>query len=236
MIKKTLKAIGLLSICATLTIGGAKMAMAAENSMGPGFETSTSLILNIDSENVSLYADKSESSNVLAQTAKGNRYEVMENSGDGWVKIKANGSEGYVKLANNASLVEKTQEVEDEAVTKRQEVVQYAMQFLGNRYVYGGNDPHTGVDCSGFTRYVLQNAAGVGMNRSSGSQAAQGRSVSADEMQPGDLVFYGNGSRINHVGLYIGNGQIVHASTERTGIKISDWTYRQPVKIVNVIG
>lgn len=235
MIKKALKAFGLLSICATLTIGGARMAMAAEN-MGPGYETSTSLIVKIDAQNVSLYADKNESSGVLTQAAQGNRYEVLENTGDGWVKIKANGSEGYVKLANNASLIEKTQEVEDETVTKRQDVVQYAMQFLGNRYVYGGNDPHTGVDCSGFTRYVLQNAAGIGMSRSSGSQAAQGRPISAEEIQPGDLVFYGNGSRINHVGLYIGNGQIVHASTERTGIKISDWTYRQPVKIVDVIG
>lgn len=235
MIKKALKALGLLSICATLTIGGAGIAMAAEN-MGPGYETSSSLIVKIDGQNVSLYTDKNESSNVLTQTAQGNRYEVLENAGDGWVKIEANGSEGYVKLANNASLIEKTQEVVDETVTKRQDVVQYAMQFLGNRYVYGGNDPHTGVDCSGFTRYVLQNAAGIGMSRSSGSQAAQGRPVSAEEIQPGDLVFYGNGSRINHVGLYIGNGQIVHASTERTGIKISEWTYRQPVKIVDVIG
>ena len=82
----------------------------------------------------------------------------------------------------------------------------------------------------------MQNGAGVSLNRSSGSQAAQGVSISAAQMQPGDLIFYGNGKRINHVALYIGNGQIVHASTERTGIKISNWNYRAPVKIVSVLG
>ncbi len=60
--------------------------------------------------------------------------------------------------------------------------------------------------------------------------------MSADQMQPGDLIFYGGGSGINHVAMYIGNGQIVHASTESTGIKLSDWNYRNPVKIMNVLG
>lgn len=74
------------------------------------------------------------------------------------------------------------------------------------------------------------------MNRSSGAQASQGTAISADVMQPGDLLFYGQGSRINHVAMYIGNGQIVHASTERTGIKISKWNYRMPVRIVSMLG
>jgi len=74
------------------------------------------------------------------------------------------------------------------------------------------------------------------MNRSSREQACQGRTISADEMQPGDLLFYGGGSGINHVAMYIGDGQIVHASTYSTGIKTSPWNYRTPVKIVDVIG
>ncbi len=119
---------------------------------------------------------------------------------------------------------------------RRQDLVDYALQFVGGRYRYGGNDPHTGVDCSGFTRYVMQNGAGVSLSRSSGSQAAQGRSISAEEMRPGDLIFYGNGRGINHVAMYIGDGQVVHASTERTGIKTSPWNYRAPVKIVDVLG
>ena len=67
-------------------------------------------------------------------------------------------------------------------------------------------------------------------------QATQGRAISADQMRPGDLIFYSSGSRINHVALYIGNGQVVHASTPETGIKTSPWNYRTPVKIVNVMG
>lgn len=118
---------------------------------------------------------------------------------------------------------------------RRQNLVNYSLQFVGGRYKAGGNDPHTGADCSGFTRYVMQHGAGVSLNRSSGSQATQGRTVSAEEMQPGDLIFYGNGSRVNHVAMYIGNGQIVHASTYSTGIKISQWNYRAPVRIANVL-
>ena len=118
---------------------------------------------------------------------------------------------------------------------RRQNLVNYSLQFVGGRYKAGGNDPHTGADCSGFTRYVMQHGAGVSLNRSSSAQATQGRTISANEMQPGDLIFYGNGSRVNHVAMYIGNGQIVHASTYSTGIKISQWNYRAPVRIANVL-
>lgn len=118
----------------------------------------------------------------------------------------------------------------------RRSLVNYALQFVGRPYRAGGNDPHTGADCSGFVKYVMQNGAGVSMNRSSRDQARQGRAISADQMQPGDLLFYGSGSGINHVAMYIGDGQIVHASTYKTGIKVSNWNYRAPVKIVSVLG
>ncbi len=118
----------------------------------------------------------------------------------------------------------------------RQNLVNYALQFVGGRYKAGGNDPNTGADCSGFVRYVMQNGAGVSMNRSSTAQSTQGVAIDASQMQPGDLLFYGSGRSINHVAMYIGDGQIVHASTYRTGIKTSVWNYRAPVKIVNVLG
>ena len=123
-----------------------------------------------------------------------------------------------------------------QVASKRQSVVNYALQFVGGPYRAGGNDPHTGADCSGFVKYVMQYGAGVSMNRSSVTQSTQGVAINANQMQPGDLIFYGNGSRINHVAMYIGNGQIVHASTYTTGIKISNWNYRTPVKITNVLG
>ncbi|MEY8338276.1 NlpC/P60 family protein [Lachnospiraceae bacterium 62-35] len=118
----------------------------------------------------------------------------------------------------------------------RNSIVNYALQFIGNAYVYGGNNPNSGVDCSGFTKYILGNVAGVYLNRTAASQAGQGRVVSAQEAKPGDLVFYSNGSSINHVAIYIGNGQVVHASNERVGIIKSSMYYRTPVKIVNVLG
>ena len=161
------------------------------------------------------------------------------------MKVRVNDTEGYLPVSGNATVKQVTEdeiaEVQQDALEssnsyKRQQVVDYALQFVGGRYKYGGSDPRTGVDCSGFTRYVLQNSAGIGMNRSSGGQASQGVAIGADQMQPGDLLFYGSGRGINHVAMYIGNGQIVHASTERTGITISNWNYRNPVKLVNVLG
>ena len=122
----------------------------------------------------------------------------------------------------------------EEAASARQNLVDYALQFVGGPYRAGGNDPHTGVDCSGFVRYVMQHGAGIRMNRSSGSQATQGHAVNSSQMQPGDLLFYSGGSGINHVAMYIGDGKIVHASTYATGIKISKWNYRNPVKIVSM--
>ena len=117
----------------------------------------------------------------------------------------------------------------------RNRVVSYALQFVGNRYVYGGRDPHTGVDCSGFSSYVLGNVAGVSLNRTASAQSQQGRSVTIDNARPGDLIFYESGGHVNHVAIYIGNGQVVHASNERTGIVVSNWNYRTPAAIKNVI-
>lgn len=117
----------------------------------------------------------------------------------------------------------------------RNDLVDYALQFVGGKYVTGGNDPHTGADCSGFIKYVMKHGAGIDMNRSSTSQATQGIAISADEIQPGDLVFYGEGSQINHVAMYIGDGKIVHASTQKSGIKVSKWNYRAPIKIISMM-
>ena len=125
-------------------------------------------------------------------------------------------------------------EAAEATANARQNLVNYALQFVGGPYRAGGNDPRTGVDCSGFVRYVMQLGAGISMNRSSGSQATQGHAVNSSQMQPGDLLFYSGGSGINHVAMYIGDGKIVHASTYATGIKISKWNYRNPVKIVSM--
>lgn len=136
------------------------------------------------------------------------------------------------KAAEEAAI--QAAEEEEAEQNARQSLVDYALQFVGGAYKAGGNDPHTGADCSGFVKYVMQYGAGISMNRSSTSQSTQGQAIDSSEMQPGDLIFYGNGSRINHVAMYIGDGQIVHASTYKTGIKTSEWDYRDPVKIITM--
>ncbi len=102
----------------------------------------------------------------------------------------------------------------------RSAVVAYAKQFVGCPYVYGGNSLSGGTDCSGFTRGVYAHF-GISIPRTSRSQAGAGRSVSVSELQPGDLIFYANGSSIYHVAMYIGGGQIIHAIDEAHGIGIS---------------
>ena len=118
---------------------------------------------------------------------------------------------------------------------KGSSIVETALKHLGTRYVYGGASA-SGFDCSGFTMSVMAHF-GVSLPHSSAAQANCGKSIKSSQMRPGDLVFYsGSGGGINHVALYIGNGQVVHASSKRTGIKISSWNYRSPSKIVNVLG
>lgn len=116
----------------------------------------------------------------------------------------------------------------------RAAIVNYALQFVGNPYVAGGTSLTNGADCSGFT-YSVFGDCGISIPRDSRSQAAGGTPVDLSAIQPGDLLFYSNGGSINHVALYIGNGQVVHASTAKTGIKISAYNYRTPCKAVTYI-
>lgn len=118
----------------------------------------------------------------------------------------------------------------------RANIVNYAVQFVGNPYVYGGTSLTNGADCSGFVQSVMKNF-GISLPRTSRDQGNAGRGISSGEMRPGDLVFYtGSNGVINHVAMYIGNGQVVHASNKKTGIKISSWNYRTPARIRNVLG
>ena len=113
-------------------------------------------------------------------------------------------------------------------------MVSYAMQFLGNPYVWGGTSLTNGTDCSGFVMRIYEHF-GYSLPRTSAAQAGATKTVSSGDVRPGDLFFYGSGG-VSHVAMYIGNGQIIHASNPRTGIKISSAYYRTPVKIGRVIG
>ena len=105
-----------------------------------------------------------------------------------------------------------------------QQVVDYAKQYLGTPYVYGGNGPNS-FDCSGYTSYVYRHF-GYTLNRTASGQLSNGTSVSKSELQPGDLVFfrYNTSKAASHVGIYIGGGQFIHASTNTYTVKIDTLT------------
>lgn len=142
--------------------------------------------------------------------------------------------EGYLNRIEEQEVAAAAEKARKEAL--RATIVRSAAHYIGNAYVYGGNNPNTGVDCSGFTKYILGNVAGVYLNRTAAEQSRQGRAVPIEEARPGDLVFYSNGSSINHVAIYAGDGQVIHASNERVGITRSNMYYRTPVKVMNVLG
>lgn len=106
----------------------------------------------------------------------------------------------------------------------RQALIDYAMTFLGGRYVWGGDDPHTGADCSGFTRYVFAHF-GIPLPRVSYEQCYAGTRIEAQEAKPGDLLFYARNGQVYHVLIYIGDGKAVNAQSTATGIVVSNVNY-----------
>lgn len=193
----------------------------------------------VNTEALNVRKGPSIDSEVLTQITTNERYEVLEVL-DGWVKIALGSYEvayvaaEYVEVGY--SLVEAIKfEPVSEATLFRQNVVNYALQFLGNPYVWGGTSLTRGADCSGFVQSVLANF-GVWVPRVSRQQAGAGVAVNSQTLKPGDLVFYGTGGVVNHVAMYIGNGQIVHAISESRGIGITSMWFSTPMGYRNVIG
>lgn len=211
---------------------------------------SATLMAIVNTDRLNVRSEPTTSARIWTQISKEDRYMVLDQL-DGWVQIELDtgdsedgesSDKAFIATRDNNvevryALTEaiKFSPVEERAnqqAALRSKVVNYALQFVGNRYVWGGTNPNTGADCSGFVQYVLRNAAGVSLPRTSREQAKAGRAVTSSEMLPGDLIFYTNSSGVvNHVAMYIGNGQIVHAASRRSGIKISTWNYRRPKTI-----
>ena len=119
----------------------------------------------------------------------------------------------------------------------RQEIVNYALQYVGNRYVSGGRSLAGGTDCSGFTCFVYADF-GYSISRTpSGQMSGSGRSIGYEEIQPGDIICYSSngGKSCTHVGMYIGNGQIVHSANSRKGVIISGADFEPIIGVKNVI-
>lgn len=152
-----------------------------------------------------------------AQTTEAPKKEEKVTSTDVVVKDESSSTE-TVKQASSGS-------------ASGQAVADYAVQFVGNPYVYGGTSLTNGADCSGFVQSVYKNF-GYSLSRTAASQAGDGKKVGLDSLQPGDLLFYHG---YGHVAIYIGGGQVVHASNKATGIKISSYDYSPIDKAVRVI-
>jgi cell wall-associated NlpC family hydrolase len=198
--------------------------------------------------------EPSVSAEVIDQIAKGEELIVLEGTVPNydedhkkWVKVSLDSDENdegtigyvakeYVDLSYHLKKALSIEELEfgSEVSSVRIRLVNKAKEYLGDRYVWGGTTLGKGVDCSGFTQQIYKKF-GYYIPRTSRSQASSGTTISSSQLKPGDLVFYGSGSYINHVGIFIGNGKIIHASNRRDGIKISNMYYRKPVKYVRYI-
>ena len=177
---------------------------------------------------------------VITMVPKGEELDVVETK-DGWVKVLIDDEENYVssefvKVEEKLlSAITMTELIYGQGVSDiRIDICNYAKQYIGNPYVWGGTSLTKGADCSGFVLSVFKKY-GMSLPRTSGSQAGAGTKITMSEAQPGDLIFYAKGGRINHVAIYIGGGQVVHASSPKTGIKISKYNYRTPEKVVRVL-
>ena len=206
----------------------------------------------ITTDALNVRSEPSLDANAWTQVTRNQSYHVLDQL-DGWVEIELDGTDdeegsdrAFISTRDNnvevtyglPTAIEYYPAVEaaNAEMAFRNSIVNYAVQFVGNPYVWGGTSLTNGADCSGFVQSVLKHF-GVSVPRVSRDQAKSGTRITSDQMRPGDLVFYANSSgTINHVAMYIGNGQVVNAASRRSGITIYRWNYRTPVAIRDVIG
>ena len=186
-----------------------------------------------------------ESASLLGDTitliADGKKVEILDVDEvlPEWIQVKYDNKEGYVSrqyldISYELKKAVSIEELQTGETGIRAQMVSFAKKYNGGRYVWGGTTLGNGVDCSGFTQAIYRNF-GYSIPRVSRSQAESGKSISSSNARAGDLFFYGKGNYIDHVGMYIGNGQIIHASNAKSGIKISSAYYKTPIKVVSYI-
>ena len=203
----------------------------------------------INSSTVNVRQEANTSSTIVTTASLNTEVQVYSEEG-GWSRVKVNNVEGYIatsllsdsrqETSRSQSTSRKTSSTKSTTSSTTSQskttqntttettsvpsssngsaIVATAKKYLGYKYVYGGSSPSTGFDCSGFTSYVFKQH-GITLNRTSSAQYSNGVAVSRSNLQPGDLVMFGK-SKITHVAIYIGGGQIIHASTPSTGVRI----------------
>ena len=202
---------------------------------------------------INIREEMSTDSEVVGKIRKDAICEVVSIE-DGWCEIESGDIKGYISndyLITGVDANEKAEAMMAEgkeletAITMTEyrygkgvtdiqmEICEYARQFVGNPYVWGGTSLTKGADCSGFTLSVYRKY-GVSLPHSSKAQANCGTRIDVSEVQPGDLVFYG-GKNIHHVAMYIGNGQVVHAQSAKTGIVVTSMYYNTPTRAARIL-
>lgn len=181
------------------------------------------------STNTTNNANNTDNTNTANSANSTNTAGNTGNSGTGSSSLVSGGPNSSQNAGTAA-----TADKEKVETATRTAIVAYAKQFLGNPYVYGGTSLTNGADCSGFVQSIFAHF-GITTGRSSRDQAAKGTTIAVSDVQPGDLLFYASGDYINHVAIYIGGNQVIHASNSRTGIIISPANYRTPYKAVTFL-
>lgn len=187
--------------------------------------------LYVNSTSINLRKEANTSAEIVANLPVNTAVEVISEA-NGWSQVKVSGKEGYIlssllsaqkQETSRSTTTPRTEEKPKETKKETQPVpagkgsttVETARQYIGCKYVYGGSTP-SGFDCSGFTSYVYKQH-GVTLNRTAAGQYSNGVAVDRSNLQPGDLVMFGK-SGINHVGIYVGGGMMVHAANPSRGV------------------
>lgn len=197
-------------------------------------------LATVNADGLKLRESPSLDAPVYDMVAYGEELEVLNNGSD-WVGVDFDGNELYVSAdyvtvdTKLKTALNMTEFLYGAGVSDvRVELCEYAKQFVGNPYVWGGTSLTKGADCSGFVLSVFAKY-GISLPHSSRAQANSGTRVKMSEAKPGDLVFYAKGGRINHVAIYIGGGQVISASSPKTGIRIASAYYRTPVAVTRIL-
>lgn len=197
-------------------------------------ETTTELnkVGYVSADGLRVRKEPTTDSEEIDSLSRNNKVNIIGQTGN-WYKIDLDGKTGYVsakyisdtKLAETTSRSGSTLKNQETVSTTGAEIVEYAKQYLGYKYVSGGTTPSSGFDCSGFTQYVY-NHFGINLSRTSSGQNKNGTAVEKSDLQLGDLVIFNNDANtaIGHVGIYVGDGNFIHASNPSDGVKITTLT------------
>ena len=207
---------------------------AAEQQAAQEQAQSSQKTMYVNASTVNVRKEPNTSSEIVTNATMNTEVVVQSEEG-GWSKVTVNGRDGYIatnllsatrqttsrssttrRSTTSTQTQDTTASTTSSASSSGAAVVAKAKSYIGYKYVYGGSSPSTGFDCSGFTSYIYKQF-GVSLNRTAAGQYSNGTAVSRANLQPGDLVMFGK-SGINHVGIYIGGGMIVHAENSSTGV------------------